>query len=118
MLSIQYILLHRKKYISIRSSNQFSDQVNRSQMINLEVIQWSTRFRCIRLPCSHPHLSKPIDFLFSYRQFSLSSNLSTIVVKPGLKIDPVKGPGPEFYGSTRVNLDQPINPDYLGIGSG
>ena len=30
-----------------------------------------------------------------------------IVIKPGPGIDPVKGPGPRFYGSTRVNPDQP-----------
>ena len=27
----------------------------------------------------------------------------SIVIKPGLEINPVKGPGPGFYGSTRVN---------------
>jgi hypothetical protein len=27
----------------------------------------------------------------------------TIVIKPGPGVDPAKGPGPEFHGSTRVN---------------
>ena len=27
----------------------------------------------------------------------------TIVIKPGSGVDPAKGPGPGFYGSTRVN---------------
>ena len=33
-----------------------------------------------------------------------------IVIKPGSGIDPAKGSGPGFYGSTRVNPGQPIKP--------
>jgi hypothetical protein len=29
--------------------------------------------------------------------------VTTIIIKPGSGVDPVKGPGPRFYGSTRVN---------------
>jgi hypothetical protein len=32
---------------------------------------------------------------------------ASIVFKPGSGIDPAKGPGPGFHGSTRVNLNQP-----------
>ena len=32
-----------------------------------------------------------------------------IIIKPGPEIDPAEGPGLGFYGSTRVNLDQPGN---------
>ena len=47
--------------------------------------------------------------------FWLQSSLVIIVVKPGLKVNPVKGPGPGFYGSTRVNPGQPINPGHLMV---
>ena len=30
----------------------------------------------------------------------------TIVIKPGPGVDPAKGPGPGFYGSTRVNPEK------------
>jgi hypothetical protein len=30
-----------------------------------------------------------------------------IVIKPGPGVDPTKGPGPGFHGSTRVDPDQP-----------
>jgi len=33
-----------------------------------------------------------------------------IVIKPGLGVNPVKRPSPEFYGSTRVNPGPPIKP--------
>jgi len=29
----------------------------------------------------------------------------SIVIKPGPGVDPAKGPGPGFHGSTRVNPD-------------
>jgi len=32
--------------------------------------------------------------------------LLSIVIKPGPGVDPAKGPGPGFHGSTRVNPDQ------------
>ena len=31
----------------------------------------------------------------------------TIVIKPGPGVDPAKGPGPGFHGSSRVNSGQP-----------
>jgi len=31
----------------------------------------------------------------------------SIVIKPGPGVDPAKGPGPGFHGSTRVNSGQP-----------
>jgi hypothetical protein len=31
----------------------------------------------------------------------------SIVIKPGPGVDPAKGPGPGFQGSTRVNSGQP-----------
>jgi hypothetical protein len=34
-------------------------------------------------------------------------NCRTIVIKPGPRVDPAKGPGPGFHGSTRVNSGQP-----------
>jgi hypothetical protein len=33
--------------------------------------------------------------------------LSCIVIKPGPGVDPAKGPGPGFQGSTRFNSGQP-----------
>jgi hypothetical protein len=33
----------------------------------------------------------------------MRSLIRTIVIKPGPRVDPTKGPGPGFYGSTRVN---------------
>jgi hypothetical protein len=36
-----------------------------------------------------------------------SGGVATIVIKPGLGIDPTKGPGLGFQGSTRVNSGQP-----------
>jgi len=30
----------------------------------------------------------------------------TIVIKPGLEVDPAKGSGPGFYGLTRINLEK------------
>jgi hypothetical protein len=42
-------------------------------------------------------------------QFSTNSMLKDkiIVIKPGPGVDPAKGPGPGFHGSTRVNSGQP-----------
>ena len=36
----------------------------------------------------------------------MRSLIGTIVIKPGPRVDPAKGPGPGFYGSTRVNPGQ------------
>ena len=40
-----------------------------------------------------------------------------IVIKPGPRVDPAKGPGPGFHGSTRVNSGQPgstrVNPEKI-----
>jgi len=33
--------------------------------------------------------------------------VKTIVIKPGMGVDPAKGPGHGFHGSTQVNLGQP-----------
>jgi len=33
--------------------------------------------------------------------------IAPIVIKPGPGVDPAKGPGPGFHGSTRVNSGQP-----------
>jgi hypothetical protein len=33
-------------------------------------------------------------------------NLSAKVIKLGPGVDPAKGPGPRFHGSTRINLEK------------
>ena len=35
-----------------------------------------------------------------------SLSVYTIVIKPGTGVDPAKGPGPGFHGSTRVNPEK------------
>ena len=43
-------------------------------------------------------------------QFKWQGEGIVMVIKPGSRVDPVKGLGPGFYGSTRVNPGQPIKP--------
>ena len=53
-------------------------------------------------------LLKSSFFLESeFRESELFSDVWYIVIKPGPGVDPAKGPGPRFQGSTRVNSGQP-----------
>jgi hypothetical protein len=42
-------------------------------------------------------------FHVARRRLNMRSLIRTIIIKPGPRVDPTKGPGPGFYGSTRVN---------------
>jgi hypothetical protein len=69
--------------------------------------KWSSALNLSSFQCTRHQVIEEMPRRIRHCPITLFFAIVIIVIKPGPGIDPVKGPGPGFYGSTRVNPDQP-----------